>query len=65
MFTDIRVSEELNTEFQKECGKDTKDELNLSFSANILQIGAWPLILPTKSFVIPEKLMTCSQNVYI
>lgn len=65
MFTDIRLSEELNTEFQRECVKDTKDELNISFSANVLQTGAWCLILPTKSFVIPEQLITCSQNVII
>jgi len=65
MFTDIRVSEGLNTQFQKEFLKTTKDELNLSFSANILQTGAWPMILSTKSFVIPEQLITCSKKVNI
>lgn len=65
MFTDIRVSEELNTQFQKEFLKATKDKSNLSFSVNILQTGAWPLTLPTKSFFVPEQLLTCSKNVNI
>ncbi|XP_016662010.1 cullin-2-like [Acyrthosiphon pisum] len=62
MFTDIRISEGLNTQFQKEILKTTKDKLTLSFSANILQTGAWPMILSTKSFAIPEQLITCSKN---
>ncbi|CAI6354868.1 unnamed protein product [Macrosiphum euphorbiae] len=62
MFTDISVSEELNIQFQKEFLKTTKNELNLSFSANILQTGAWPIIVSTKSFVIPEQLLNYSKN---
>lgn len=65
MFTDVSVSEELNIQFQKEFLKTTKNELNLSFSANILQTGAWPIIVSTKSFVIPEQLLNYSKNVNI
>ncbi|XP_025190388.1 cullin-2-like [Melanaphis sacchari] len=64
MFTDIRISEELNTQFHNEFLKEAKlDNLNSSFSAFVLQTGAWPLSLPTdSSIVIPKQIMACVQN---
>lgn len=65
MFTDIRVSEGLNTKFHNEFLK-SGDELNISFSMYVLQTGAWPLgSSPVSSFVIPKQLIPCIQYVSI
>lgn len=67
MFTDIRLSEGLNRQFQNEFLKGSKlEKLNFSFSAYVLQNGAWPLTLTTaSSIVIPKQLTSCIQNVNI
>lgn len=64
MFTDIRVSEGLNTKFQNEFLK-SGEELNVTFSMYVLQTGAWPLGSSPVSFVIPKQLIPCMQNVSI
>jgi len=65
MFTDIRVSEGLNTKFQNEFLK-SEDELNINFSMFVLQTGAWPLGSSSVSpFVIPTQLIPCIQYVSI
>lgn len=65
MFTDIRVSEGLNTKFHNEFLK-AGEELNVSFSIYVLQTGAWPLgSSPVSSFVIPKQLIPCIQYVGI
>lgn len=67
MFTDTRVSEGLNQQFQNEFLKEYKlEKLNFSFSAYILQNGSWPLTLTTApSIIIPKQLASCIQNVII
>ncbi|XP_050536894.1 cullin-2 [Daktulosphaira vitifoliae] len=62
MFTDIRVSEGLNTKFHNEFLPTSGGELNVTFSMYVLQTGAWPLgSSPVSSFVIPEQLIPCMQ----
>lgn len=67
MFTDIRVSEGLNTQFHNEFLKEKKlKKLDFSFSTYVLQTGAWPLTLTTESsFVIPKQLTAYVENVNI
>lgn len=61
MFTDIRVSEGLNSKFHSEFLKPT-DKLSVSFSMYVLQTGAWPLGSSiVSSFVIPQQLIPCIQ----
>ncbi|XP_060845005.1 cullin-2-like [Rhopalosiphum padi] len=64
MFTDIRVSEGLNTQFHNEFLKEKKlKKLDFSFSTYVLQTGAWPLTLTTESsFVIPKQLTAYVEN---
>lgn len=64
MFTDIRVSEGLNTKFQNEFLK-SEDELNITFSMYVLQTGAWPLGSSPASFLIPAQLIPCMQYVSV
>lgn len=65
MFTDIRVSEGLNTKFHNEFLK-SGDELGVTFSMYVLQTGAWPLgSSVVSSFVIPKQLIPCIQYVSI
>ncbi|XP_052902134.1 cullin-2 [Anopheles moucheti] len=56
MFTDISVSNDLNTKFSKYLN-DNKHETGINFSVKVLQAGAWPLG-PTQvvaSFAIPQE----------
>lgn len=65
MFTDIRVSEGLNTKFHNEF-LTFDNELSISFSMYVLQTGAWPLgSTSVTSFVIPTQLVPCIQYVSI
>lgn len=66
MFTDIRVSEGLNTKFHNEFLKPENDLFNVTFSMYVLQTGAWPLgPSSTSSFLIPRQLVPCIHYVSI
>lgn len=65
MFTDIRLSEGLNTKFHNEF-LQPENKLDITFSMYVLQTGAWPLGLsPLSSFEIPKQLIPCIQNVSV
>ncbi|RWS10417.1 cullin-2-like protein [Dinothrombium tinctorium] len=63
MFTDIKVSEDLNNSFNAYC-KDMKVELGgINFNIFVLQAGAWPLAQGAiSSFAIPQPLEKCVTN---
>lgn len=55
MFTDIKLSDDLNNDFNSWMKKDSRDIGHLSFSIFVLQAGAWPLgQAPLSSFDIPQ-----------
>lgn len=65
MFSDIKLSEKLNTEFHNKFLKN-EDQLNFTFSMNVLKTGSWPLESTTVTpFIIPNQLVPCIQLVSI
>lgn len=53
MFTDIKLSDDLNNQFSQWC-RSHSTELGISFSIFVLQAGAWPLQQTAVSpFAIP------------
>ncbi|GBM66309.1 Cullin-2, partial [Araneus ventricosus] len=56
MFTDVNVSADLNRRFM-EFLRDHNTELEINFSAYVLNAGAWPLSQTAISpFAIPQEL---------
>eukprot|EP00123_Amoebidium_parasiticum_P012952 comp21677_c0_seq1/m.30526 comp21677_c0_seq1/g.30526 ORF comp21677_c0_seq1/g.30526 comp21677_c0_seq1/m.30526 type:complete len:741 (-) comp21677_c0_seq1:329-2551(-) len=59
MFTDMRVSADINTEFKEQRGT----QLGTDFHILVLQAGAWPLSQAgATSFSIPQELERCVQS---
>lgn len=55
MLTDIKISQDLNKNFNDWCVENKRDVGNFSFNISVLQAGAWPLHQNlVSSFAIPQ-----------
>ena len=68
MYTDIKLSDDLNDSFSSWCRDDAFIDLGIGFSIFVLQAGAWPLgPTPVSPFAIPqpfEKSVTWFEKFY-
>jgi cullin 2 len=63
MFTDIKLSDDLNSNFGSWCRNNSMDLGGISFSIFVLQAGAWPLGQSSISpFAIPQPLEKSVSN---
>eukprot|EP00124_Ichthyophonus_hoferi_P003309 Ihof_evm5s281 gene=Ihof_evmTU5s281 len=62
MFTDMRVSADINMQFRTEL-ENNQSHLDVDFHILVLQAGAWPMAnTGATSFSIPQELEQCAQS---
>jgi cullin 1 len=57
MFTDIRLSKDINDEFKERTQATLGDESKIDFYVMVLTQGQWPLNFPSNNFTIPQELL--------